>query len=170
MEEDKKQESDSFLEDLKRSIRLRLGNKLIFSYIITWCIWNWKFLFFIIFSGKPVELKLSTYSKYFSTYDAFMPIIGVVFYYLILDWFEGIFLSISQKGVNFRLQRHTEIERLKIEAEIEISKKRLNIITEFAQTNKQELNQAVEINEKLKKLERTTNELQVRMQNVKTIS
>jgi len=167
--EDTKQESDSFLNDLKSNIKLRLGNKLIFSYLITWCIWNWKFLLFIIFSGKSVEEKLSTYSVYLSNWDPFIPLIGVAFYYLVLDWLEGCFLFVSKGGVNFRLQRYIEIEALKIEAEVEIAQERIDIINEFAKTNTEDLDQAVEIREKLQKLEESNNELQERMKRVKTI-
>nr|WP_294862647.1 hypothetical protein [uncultured Fluviicola sp.] len=168
--EETKQEPDSFLKDLKSNIKLRLGNKLIFSYIITWCVWNWRFLFFVILSGKSVELKLSTYTDYLSYWDPFIPLIGVTFYYLALDWLEGFFLSISKWGVDFRLQKHIEIEVLKIEAEIEISQERIDLINEFAKTNNENIDQAVEMREKLQKLEESNADLQERMKGVKTTS
>lgn len=128
----------NILESISKSAEERIRNPFIGAFTISWLIFNWQFIYYILFSDKKVEEKLLFVVKNFHNYWYILvfPLLSSLFYLLIVPYvnlWTDKFVKKSKK------QRELEIhenDKIKIQRETEIAKE--NVLKEIAVSQERE--------------------------------
>jgi hypothetical protein len=150
------------IKTIKAQLYERAISPLSSTFILSWCIWNWRFII-ILFSNMPVEEKF----KYIDIkiYPTFPDIIAnSLFFPLVVTLFIIYIYPIPAKYV-FKYWRKQQIEQKKIQQEIEdnepLTKEEARLIKKTAWEAEQQLEieyekrnkEREEKNRKIKELE-----------------
>lgn len=108
------------LESIKSYTKSRINNPLILAYLISWVVFNWKFLLYMIFSDLKIEERFHHVDEYLDCWSWCAPGLAMVFYTFGMDWIEGWADKLKIKGLKFRRdQRKNDIiDRLKRDQDI----------------------------------------------------
>ena len=95
-----------FISNLFKVSNERLKNPLLFSFLITWIVFNWRAIFTFLLSDKKIENRIDYISENFNEiqYTLYYPLIFSVGYVLILPYFTWLievlvqFAKIGRKG------------------------------------------------------------------------
>ncbi len=103
-----------FINTIFQTSKERLKNPFIGSFILSWCIFNWKAILIIVFSAKTIEQKIDLVSNNYFDINLLLwfPIIMALLYVLVLPYISLIF----DKAVLFaKKYRNNEMYNDKIE-------------------------------------------------------
>lgn len=120
-QEDKESTISLFNKTLSNSNKIiieRISNPLIGSYLISWCVINWKFLAYMFFSSKKFDERLIEYKSYIKS-DTFLdfsfhymlPFCISIIYIFILPWID---LQIDKITYNYIFKAKGDHESNKI--------------------------------------------------------
>ncbi len=154
-------------EALFKSSRERIRNPLLFSFIISWLIYNWKSILILVFSDLSIEKKIETIKPKdgFAEPGFFWPLLVALLFVIVLpyilhltdlatnDSFERRKKQTSERRVS--VLKHS-IEEVK--AEVELEKLRM------------EYKDVTALNERLKTLEEENDKLEKEVIEAKKIS
>lgn len=76
-------ENKFFLKKFTEEFSNRIKSKLIFSYVFSWLIVNWKPLFYLLFSTASVEDKIKP-TNHNLVFESLLPFIGVFIYVIVI--------------------------------------------------------------------------------------
>lgn len=79
---------NEYMASLRTYLDDRLSSPILGSFSFAWIIFNWKLIFFLLFSDKTVESKIvHIENNYFDWQHLILyPTIFVIFYSLLLPW------------------------------------------------------------------------------------
>lgn len=129
-----------FIESLFRTSEERIKNPIIASFIFSWIAFNWKPISIFIFSEFSIEGKINTITHLYSNILElfFYPLLGSIFYVLILPFINWLFDIILE---NVRKKRDKILTKKKsdfYENQIDVEKSKINLEkkkTEFLEEN-----------------------------------
>jgi hypothetical protein len=175
------------ISDFFSELKERLNNPLILSYLIAWCIWNYKIVIGLVFY-KTKELKGDGYDSYLNLircegnlrHFLIFPLLSAVIYVLIYPIIKNLILALGVwadtwgsnwnikigKTLNVPVETHLLIEeryKKSLERVVEYSKNETDYINQIAELNTS-LNQKNSVVELLKfenskVVEKMTNDL-----------
>jgi hypothetical protein len=129
------------IDSVKQTIGERLSSPLLSSFIVSWCLWNWKFLV-VLFSDADISVTFALIDKYcFSNTDE-------IFYHGLLFPFASTIAHVfgypylSIHVYRFTLKRQRDANQVKQE----IANETLLNASQSNALNKENLNLKVEIN------------------------
>ena len=93
------------------STKERLKNPLLGSFVFSWIIFNWKPIFYIIFSKNSIENKIDFVSECYSLINTnfWYPLFFSIFYILIFPYALWAFDKLSTKAIIGRKENLLEL-------------------------------------------------------------
>lgn len=145
------------LSDLTDSVNERIKHPLLFSFLISWLVVNWK-IALILFSNKTVNNKILDIQVYLSFNDGFIyPLIFSLFYALVLPFISVYLERFLIKVQNLKIENNFKIESKKIKEELNIVANRLEL--EDKRSKEKNLESLREELENLKKINEENNQI-----------
>ncbi|PNW28930.1 hypothetical protein [Formosa algae] len=135
------------LNSFKDAAKDRIRNPFIGSFIFAWIAFNWKGIIYLILSKDTIESRIQVISQYFSPIKTTLiyPLLFSLFYILILPYMMWLFEEVYSTAVKARLNNKTKSDLDKIERNIQLARRRLeleNVKADYKET--QELNEQIE--------------------------
>ncbi|WP_272687743.1 hypothetical protein [Providencia sp. PROV079] len=126
----------------------RTKNPLIGAFVLSWTLYNWKFVLILIFSDSNIEDKVKKISAFLDCYSLIVPAIAAILYPFlinILDFLTSYLLkaiyskSVKLKSVKTKdiLIESKEIEILRADADIAYEQRKTGIAKEIQYMNEQ---------------------------------
>lgn len=136
------------IRDLIDTSKERIKNPFVGSYVIAFCIVNWKSIFLLFFSNGSIEYKLCVIQIEYSVWDLLYPIIISLVYVIGLPWLNNLLDCLTKKAKDIKRRKQNllnikSLRQKKTEAELE---------NKIAQTKAQTI-ELSELKEKILKLE-----------------
>lgn len=150
------------LDGAKKSLHERLNNPLISGFVISWCLWNWKFLI-IIFSNNTASetFRLASTVAFPNlltslAYGFFLPLISTLAYIFLLPYPSKFVYEFTLKR-----QREANEAKQKIQNETLLSVEESTILKEqFREYERQAKEKINSLNEEILSLSSRTDKLQ----------
>ncbi len=133
------------IKELLDPVKARLNNSIIGSFIISWCIVNWKFLYELIVSNLPSSERITLAESQLNHYYAWiLPTIATIFYIFLLPRIENYISSINKSIV-------LEREKSLVDLEISVVKEKTRLARESAKLElaKSEASTLEDLNERV---------------------
>lgn len=142
------------LESTKQSLLERLSNPLIGSFVISWCLWNWKFLV-ILFSDSTVSQTFNLVSTiaFPNLWSCFtqgflLPLISSAIYIFLIPYPSQVVYAFTLKR-----QREANQVKQKIQNETLLSVEESNILKEeFREYERKTKEKIASLNDEIEKL------------------
>jgi hypothetical protein len=130
------------------STKERLKNPLLGSFVISWVIFNWKPIFYMILSNESIENKIDFISECYSSmyFNFWFPLFFSIFYIVIFPYILWGFDKLTSKGIIGRKENVLElnISDLKNKKRIAVEESELENI-KASYRDKADLNKKIEI-------------------------
>lgn len=133
---------------IKKNFEQRLTNPLLGAFSVSWVLFNWKALLFLMQSNKEIEAKIGYVESNFNdiSFLLYYPLISAVFITVVLPW-VSYFVQSAQEFVNKKrslkqFQYDTELLKAKkdyitIQSEIDHIKATHELELEFSRKEKE---------------------------------
>ncbi|MDR2285104.1 MAG: hypothetical protein LBE37_17960 [Sphingobacterium sp.] len=93
------------------TVTSRFKNPFVASFCLSWILWNWHAIIFLIFSSQAIECKFPYIEKYFYTWEGYnwdyypyfikclvLPLFSALFYIIALPYLDNLFTKINKKA------------------------------------------------------------------------
>lgn len=128
-------EDKFFIKEVTKELSNRIKSKLIFSYVFSWIILNWKPLFYLFFSTASVEDKIKLGNTKM-VFEGCYPLFGVLIYVVIIPPLSILFTVITN-------WISKELEIAKVKQELHLKEKEFKLRQGFIE-NRNNYYQAIE--------------------------
>lgn len=114
---------NNFFKEISMEIKNRIKSKIIFSYLFSWIILNWKTILYLFLSDDSIEVKIKVNNPYI-VFSYLGPFIGVFIYIVVIPPIS-ILMTLFTNWITKR------IEIRKIKQELDLKAKELQLRSEY---------------------------------------
>lgn len=118
-----------FLQSVLKSTEDRIKNPFVGTFITSWIIFNWKPIFFIIFSEKKIEEKIKIIIDDYSDIWCYLwlPLFSAVFYIAILPYISFAFEYFTKFSHGLRNKVNLEARNATLELQIGVAQNEIKL-------------------------------------------
>lgn len=118
-----------FLQSVLKSTEDRIKNPFVGTFITSWIIFNWKPIFFILFSDKKIEEKIQIIMDDYNDIWCYLwlPIFSAIFYIAILPYISFAFEYLTKFSHSLRNKVNLEARNAALELQIGVAQNEIKL-------------------------------------------